>query len=213
MKSLKPTNSSYLKLVNQLYKNKPVIIPTDTNYNLACLPDDKIAIDHIFEYKERPKNKPLSLFFLNPKDWKLYGECSDEKLMSLIVDNFWPGPLNIVIKNKTTFSYMLNDSSTISLGSLSNPSWRKFMTELNQPLAITSANISGTADDLLITEKVAHEHMGEKVKYMLKSDIPITSTCSSTIISLENGITILREGDISKEKIQKVLESEGYSID
>ncbi|WP_285023803.1 L-threonylcarbamoyladenylate synthase [Lactococcus garvieae] len=200
-------------LKNSLANHKPVIIPTDTNYNLACFPQDVQGIDAIFSYKERPKNKPLSLFFHNPKDWRKYGEVSDERLMTCLIENFWPGALNIVVKNKTNYSYMLNGSDSIALGCISNPTWRMLVNSLDSPIAITSANISGTADDLLISEDVAVEHMGTKVEYMLKSQTPIQSTKSSTIISIVDGVRVLREGDITREQIQLAISEWGYELE
>ncbi len=202
-------------LVDELKAEYPIIIPTDTNYNLACLPESNKAIDLIFEYKKRAKDKPLSLFFLNPNDWTKYGSTKNNTLMELLVKEFFPGPLNIVVENTTNYSYMLNGNSTIALGCLENPTWRKLMEKLNSPIAITSANISGTADNMLITEDIALEQMGEKVKFMLRSENEVLTTKSSTIVSLleENKVIILREGDISARDIELIVGDRGYLVE
>lgn len=110
---------------------------------------------------------------------------------------------------------MRYDSSTISLGCVQNEVFREFVEYLGGVVAITSANISGTADDLLITEEFADEHMGDKVDYLLKSNVESLATKSSTIIKVNDigTVTILREGDISKKEIQNVLQKEGYVIE
>ncbi len=202
-------------LCNELKQDRPIIIPTDTNYNLACLPTSIEAIDLIFEYKKRIKDKPLSLFFLNPNDWTKYGEVDNPQLMNHLVKTFLPGALNIVVRNKTQYNYMLNDSNSIALGCLKNPAWRAFMKLLNSPIAITSANISGTADDLLITENIAVTQMGNKVNYMLRSNTTIETTKSSTIISLleSDKIIVLREGDITLEQLKIAVSDWGYSVE
>lgn len=212
---LEYSKKSVQTICEELKSENPIIIPTDTNYNLACLPESEQAIGLIFKYKERAKDKPLSLFFLNPNDWGKYGYTKNKELMNQLVKTFWPGALNIVVENKTNYNYILNNSKTISLGCIKNPVWRGFMRQLNSPIAITSANISGTADNLLITEEIAVSQMGTKVNFMLRNTSDLTTTKSSTIISLaeENKIKLIREGDITKEQINLAIIELGYTIE
>ena len=60
-------NANWNELINHMKEGNPIIIPSDTNYTLACFPDSIEAIDKIFLYKKRKKDKPLSLFFLGSK--------------------------------------------------------------------------------------------------------------------------------------------------
>ena len=215
MQVITGNNTNLKNLVLHMKKGNPIIIPTDTNYNLACFPDSIEAIDKIFLYKKRKKDKPLSLFFLDPSDWEKYGYAENKDLMNLIVKKFWPGPLNIVLKKKiSNYDYMLNNSDTISLGCVNNPSWRNFMKNLDgSAIGITSSNISGMADDTLVTKEIALDHMKNKIQYFIESKDPIKTTKSSTIIAIENdGIKILRDGDISTEVLTEFLHKEGYSV-
>lgn len=216
MKIITKLENDITNILEHMRENHPIIIPTDTNYNLACIPDSKEAIDKIFIYKQRPKNKPLSLFFLEPEDWKKYGTCRNEKLMKLLITEFWPGPLNIVIDKKDTkYDYMLNNADTIALGCISNPTWRKFMGYMGgKPIAITSANISGTVDDMLVTKDIAVSQLGNCVDYFLESEQPINTSKSSTIVLLKKkGIKILREGDIDRGILMSTLCEEGYEVE
>lgn len=215
MQVITDNNANYKDIIVHMKKGNPIIVPTDTNYNLACFPDSIEAINKIFLYKKRKKDKPLSLFFLNPNDWEKYGYADNKDLMHLLVKKFWPGPLNIVLKKKNSgYDYMLNSSDTISLGCISNPSWRNFMKNLDgNAIGITSSNISGMADDTLVTKEIALNHMKNKVKYLIESNNPINTTKSSTIIAIKtDGIKILREGDISSEILTEFLKKEGYFI-
>lgn len=203
------------KVVQCMEAGNPVIIPTDTNYNLACFPESSEAIDKIFYYKKRPKNKPLSLFFLKPEDWRKYGFCENDEVMQLLIEKFWPGPLNIIVNKKdSSYDYMLNGMDSIALGCISNPTWRTFMQALRRPVAITSANISGTVDDMLVTEEIAIEQMGTSVEYFIKSQKPITASKSSTIVIVtKKGVKILREGDIDRETLNRALIERGYCVE
>lgn len=105
---------------------------------------------------------------------------------------------------------MLNNSDSIAIGCVQNKTMRRFISYINSPIAITSANISGTADDILITENEAIKHMGENVRYMLRSqnktNYKTNYKTSSTIIKVtDNKIELLREGDIKFEEIKERL--------
>ncbi|CAG8998772.1 MAG: Threonylcarbamoyl-AMP synthase [Candidatus Celerinatantimonas neptuna] len=202
-------------LLQHLYNDNPIIIPTDTNYNLACIPTSKIAIDKIFKFKERKKDKPLSLFFLDPSNWYLYGKATDKKVMNILVNSFWPGPLNIILdKIDNRFDYMLNNSMTISLGCIKNDTWRKLLSLTKiDAIAITSANISGTVDNKLVTEDIAFNHMENKVEYLISSNKKPNTSKSSTIIRvIKNGVKIVRLGDITKEDLERALIKDGYHV-
>lgn len=43
----------------------------------------------------------------NPNDWEKYGKTSQTNLMKLLVDEFWPGALNIVVENISPFHYAI----------------------------------------------------------------------------------------------------------
>jgi len=203
------------RVLDFLHAGNPIIIPTDTNYNLACLPTNNAAIDKIFAYKKRKKDKPLSLFFLTPEDWARYGVSSNNTVMDILVKNFWPGPLNIVLNRiNNEFDYMLNGYNSISLGCIANKTWRNILKSMSGgPIAITSANISGMVDEGLVTKEIAIEHMGNKVKYMVQSENDIASSKSSTIVRVkEDGVLILREGDIGTKELESVLCSKGFNV-
>lgn len=55
MKILELNQENLEILKSKLNAGYPIIVPTDTNYNLCCLPDNRMAINRIFEYKIRPK--------------------------------------------------------------------------------------------------------------------------------------------------------------
>lgn len=193
----------------------PIVVPTDTNYNLACLPESIEAIDKIYTFKERKRDKPLSLFFLHKEDWKKYGYVENKEFMNILIEKYWPGPLNIVVSKKSKkFDYMLNGSESIALGCIRNKAWRKLLECLGKSaIALTSANISGTVLDEIVTKEVVLEQMGEKIAYMIESEEPIEATKSSTIVSIEQyGVQILRDGDISQEELKEVLIREGFYV-
>lgn len=200
----------YETIYMALKRGEPVILPTDTNYNLACDPKSKQAIDLIFQLKQRKKEKPLSLFFLEPNDWQYYGKPENQRFMELLIQSFWPGPLNIVVpKRNNQYDDMLNGGETIALGCIRNKTWRDFMQYLNgEPIALTSANVSGYEIEM-VTKEIAMEQMGNQVSEFLLSEETVKTSKSSTIVSIEaEGVRMLRQGDITDEMIKEVIQED-----
>lgn len=215
MKVIKNIENYAIEILKHMEQGNPIVVPTDTNYNLACIPDSVKAIDKVYSYKEREKDKPLSLFFLQREDWKRYGKVQNNRIMNILVKQYWPGPLNIVMsKLSNNFDYMLNDNNSIALGCIRNKTWRKFLKCIGKPaVALTSANISGTISDEIVTKEIALKQMGNRVSYMIESEDSMDATRSSSIIMIEkHGIQILRDGDISKEELSEVLTREGFYV-
>lgn len=204
-KILEPTDENFMIAADCVKCGGVIITPSDTNIALTLNPWIDSAIKRTFEIKGRPATSPLTLFIDNPDEWCEYANTFDKELVKELVHAFWPGPLNIILEKKDTVSdVMVCYGSTVSIGCLSNPVWRGFMHQLRMPVAMTSANLSGKADGILVDLELALEQVGDKVDYILKGDSNGT-TCSSTIIDLSREPRLLRVGDISKEEIEAVI--------
>lgn len=214
MKKLKISTEVLKAVKNDFEKGYPVAIPTDTNYNFLCDPCNEEAIKRVFEYKKREFNKPLSLFVYDPQEIYKYAKDYDYNLVKTIIDNFLPGPLNIILnKDANEFDKMLNGSDSISFGSIKNHNWRKIVEYLDTPVAITSANISGTADNTLVDEKMLINQMDEKLEYYIE-DVEKENTKSSTIIKIENKkIVLIREGEVLIKHILNKLKEIGVDYE
>ncbi|MCL1702972.1 L-threonylcarbamoyladenylate synthase [Lysinibacillus sp. Bpr_S20] len=202
---LEPTEENFAIAANCVKNGGVIVSPSDTNLALTLDPWNEDAINRAFAVKNRPANSALTLFFLEPNDWKKYGEAVDEEIVQSLVDAFWPGPLNLILKKKDTVpDRMVCGGETVALGCLSNPVWRGFMGKLNKPVTMTSANLSGQADGVLVDLNLALNQVGQNVDYILKGEAQNT-TKSSTIIDLTGTPYITRLGDITAEQINAVI--------
>lgn len=204
-KILEPTEENFKRAAKCIKEGGIVITPSDTNLALTLNPWIESAIERAFAIKNRPATSPLTLFVLEPKEWIKYGEVDDMKIVQALTDAFWPGPLNIIVKKKNTVpNRMLCGGDTISISCLSNPIWRGLMKEINMPVSMTSANLSGQADGVLVDFDLAFNQVGDKVDYIFNGKT-IGTTKSSTIISLVHEPVITRLGDILPEDIEKII--------
>lgn len=203
----KISHLSIIQAKNVLKNDGVIILPTDTNYNLVCDPWSKIAVSRIFKIKERLQNNPLSLFFQNPADWAKYGLTQNKNAVSKVIDYFWPGPLNIVLRKTALVpNHILNGGDTVALGCIANPVWQKVVSFYGYPVALTSANKSGAANNILVTKEIAFEQVGKEVDLFFIGAPLKNTTKSSTIIDFTgSSFKVLRNGDITPKQIGEVI--------
>lgn len=186
------------------------VVPSDTNMALTVAPDRGEAIDRVYEIKDRPGHKPLTLFVRDPADWRRFGSHDNPELVDRLAEQFWPGPLNLVLeRDAPELDEQCAMDGTVSVGCLANPVWREFADAVGGPVAMTSANVSGTVpDDTLVTPEMARDHLGDGVDYLLGGQ-PDGTTRASTILSLAAGAdgeaTVLRQGDVTDAAIERAV--------
>lgn len=190
-----PTLSNIEKAAAIIREGGLVVCPSDTNLAITIDPWNARAVLRVFEVKRRPATSPLTLFIGEPEEWRIYGVHEDPDRVDTLIKAFWPGPLNIVVKisAKAPLPILLG-SSTISIGCLSNPVPRNLIKEVGHPVAMTSANLSGQASNGLVDVKLAQNQIGGDVDAILDGGA-MDTTLSSTIVSLVDGMKILRQGD------------------
>ena len=203
---LTPTEAHVERVAASVREGGVVVAPSDTNMALTVDPDYPSAIDRVYDLKERPEHKPLTLFVREPTDWRRFASHPDPALVDALAEAFWPGPLNLVLdRDAPDLDDRCAKSGTVSVGCLSNPVWRDLAGRVGGPLAMTSANRSGTVpDDRLVDVDLAMAHVGEGADYVLGGE-PEGTTRASTILSLAAGEpgqgTVLRRGDLTTDAL------------
>lgn len=203
-----PNEKNIYQASERIKSGGVVVCPTDCNLGLAVDPNNSLAIKKVFEIKDRPANKPLTLFINNKEEWKNYCNYTEEQeqMVQKLAQQFWPGPLNIVLEKKNTVNTeVVCGNETVAVSYMKNDTLNKLIKYFGSPIAMTSANISGTADDTLVDVEMASRQIGHKVDAILDGGAQNT-TKSSTIVDITNGFRLLREGDITLKDIEASLE-------
>lgn len=201
MNLLTPTPENLKRAADCVTNGGIIVAPSDTNLALTLDPWNGKAIERAFSIKNRPGSSPLTLFISDPEDWHLYADAPNLLLVSKLINAFWPGPLNVILPRRPSVpERLVCGGDTVAIGCLAHPVWRAFMNYRKRPVAMTSANLSGQADGVLVDLRLASEQIGDKVDFLLKAEVEGT-TRSSTIIDLTAEPAITRLGDISAADI------------
>ena len=167
------------EVVELLKQDEVVAFPTETVFGLGVKFGNLSALEKIYEIKHRSHSKAVSLMIYDSQDIEKYAVLKKKSILS---DDFTAG------------------LETIGIRIPDDP----FVLELLKrvgPMLVTSANISGQ-ETLLNDLDVYHEFNG-KLKMIVKGKCQ--NSLASTVVKIDDDVTILRQGCISEEKIREVL--------
>jgi len=178
-----------------------IAYPTDTVYGLGCNPFDADAVDRLVKAKERVKGS-LPILVSSLKDAERLGEISC--LAATLANRFWPGPLTLVVRPRSNFpARITGDSLLVGLRIPNYETTSRLITECGGALIGTSANISGRPS-LRTAEEVLRELEG-RVDLVVDGGPTSLGRESTVVRVLEDEITVLRDGAISRDDILKTL--------
>ncbi|HJD63710.1 MAG TPA: threonylcarbamoyl-AMP synthase [Rickettsia endosymbiont of Sericostoma sp.] len=214
-----PTKLSYVaSLLDQAAKfiksGNIVAFPTETVYGLGADASNEQACQKIFKVKKRPSINPLIVHVATMSQAKTIGEFNADALK--LSEVFWPGPLSIVVPLKSEANIsksVLAGLTTVALRIPSHNIALELIRKSDTPIAAPSANPSGYISATTL-DHVKEHFSGEKDVFILEdnsSDYKCQYGIESTIVdSTTNNLTILRDGFITLEALEKVL---GKKID
>lgn len=191
----------------ELKKNNVVAIPTETVYGLAARIDSDEAIEKIFSTKQRPFFDPLIVHVHDVTQAQgLVGEWP--KAASILAQNFWPGPLTLVLKkNKQVSDLITSGLATVGLRMPRHPLTLELLRDLKVPLAAPSANRFGK------TSPTQAEHVKKELPGVFVLDggdcevgIESTIVLVESVNSVTVNLKLLRPGMIHSDVISEALQ-------
>lgn len=203
MAILEPNRDNLTSAVNLLKNGELVAFPTETVYGLGADGFNKNAVAKIFEVKKRPTFNPLILHVSSLKMLNTVASYTSDKIQ-LLVDNFWPGPLTLILKKKEIVPYIVTSGlETVAIRMPKNDIALDLINKLGRPIAAPSANSFSKLSPT--SAEHVEKQLGDKVNIILdggKCDVGV----ESTIIEVnEETQTLLRPGGIPKEDIEKLI--------
>ena len=209
LNKIKKSSNDTIQLASRSLQNGEVIVmPTDTVYGLAALAEDESAVKKIFKIKNRPKTMPLIIFVRSLEEAKKIAEFNE--LDIILAKNFWPGPLTLILnKRKKTIYNGDKRLSRIGIRIPRNKAMLSLLNNIKKPLATTSANLHKEKNERDI--KNLKILSSKDLKTVIFSNEKMTFKESTLVATYDNEFKILRNGQLNKSHIRKVIRSHGYS--
>ena len=193
-----------LEISTALREGKLVVFPTDTVYGIGTNAYDNDACERIYEVKERPKNKPLTVLI---SDINMLKEIVDyiTPIEQKLIDDFWPESLTIKFKKKKGVlpNVVSAGDEYVRVRLINEGLLYKLIKTSGVPIVAPSANLSGNPTGTKI-ENIINE-LGGKVDYILDCG-DIENDAVSTIVQVvDEKVFVIREGKIKKEELVKIV--------
>ncbi len=181
-----------------LRDGKLVAFPTETVYGLGANADDTGAIARLYEVKQRPKEKQLSLLIYSLEGVELWVQIIPPNA-KLLMDEFWPGPLTIILPGI--------GGSEVGLRFPDSKVAQDIVRLAGVPVAATSANVSGMAPPISAEQVIGG--LGGRIELVLDGGTTLLQAPSTVVrVTSTDVVEVIRVGVISRKKVYDCLKQE-----
>ena len=185
-----------------------VALPTDTYYGLGVDPFNEAAVDRLIHLKGRGDGKPILVLIGSLEQLSLVVR-EITPVGQILIEKFWPGTLTILFPAKPELPRNLTAGTGLVGVRLSAYAPLNRLLRLVGPLTGTSANRSGfpPAD----TAQLVELESGIKVDVVVDAG-PTAGGLPSTVVNAQSPVRIIREGAVTRQEIQDVLQTLGIAL-
>lgn len=187
------------KAVNAIEKGALAVLPTDTVYGVGTGAFCEESILKIYQLKQRPTDTPFQILTGSVEQAREVA-CFSEQAEKC-AHHFWPGALTMIMPPKEKGRALTRGFEGLGIRVPKNDFLVKLLNRLAGPMACTSANVHG--QPTLLDEKNILETFNGKVDFIFLGGT--LSPVASSVINLMGTPTLIREGGISREKLEQVL--------
>lgn len=184
-------------IIESLKNNALIVSPSDTIYGLIGLPNITV-INKIINFKNRPIDKPISLFFKNIEQAQKYAQITP-KVKNFISSKI-PGKYTFILKansfakTKLPTPSIISKQGTIGIRIIKCNIINAILEKIESPLTATSANIAGHkgfCDSKDLINNIPTNNLKNADIILDYGQIPgcnKTNPHASTIIDLSRGV-------------------------
>ena len=185
-----------------LRSGKLVAVPTETVYGLAGDATNEKAVAEIFTVKERPYFDPLILHLPDHSWIERLTALNAEHigLVNALVQNFWPGPLTLLLPKSSRVSDLVTASlPTVAIRMPANATLQAILGRAGIPVAAPSANRFGRVSPT--TAQHVLEELGTRIP-LIVDDGPTQVGVESTIVEPRGDRLLLhRPGPVTEKML------------
>jgi len=179
-----------------------VAFPTDTVYGIGSLAFDEKAVQSIYEAKGRSEEKAIPVLLRGTAELDQVSH-SLPRMARLLAEQFWPGPLTLVVPKVPRLPSAVSASDTVGVRVPDHPVALALL-KRSGPLAVTSANLSGRPSPC--TAQDVSQQLDGRVALILDGGRTPGGIPSTVLDCTRAEPRILRAGPITLEEIRAVLQ-------
>lgn len=190
--TIRERSHDFIEAVKVLHGGGVVAYPTETCYGLAADIFQKKALDHLYDLKKMPLDKPVSILVRDLEEAQRYGIFSPRAVQLAL--QYWPGPLTLVVPRTPALPKIVNPGhATVGFRVSSNKKTRTLLEAFEGPLTTTSANIHGQLQAYSVQELLKQ---GLLPGFILEGGRIAQNPPSTILEVIEGKLRVLRQGSI-----------------
>lgn len=176
-------------ILEALEKDSVLILPTDTVYAFVCSALSPKAIEKIYEIKNLPENKPLSLLCADVAMASRYAQGISNTVFRFM-KKVTPGPFTFIFRaNRNMDRRAAGKRKEVGIRIVDHVLIQEILARRNEPLVSTSV----PWEEEFIDPEALEESYGKRVAAVV--DAGIRENTPSTILDCSTGeISLIREG-------------------
>ena len=175
------------EIITRLNQGEVGVLPSDSVYGLMCLARNPEAVDRLYRLKQR-ENKPGTLIGASSEQFFELGLSHDQLKMA---EQYWPGPVSVVVPAGTTLSYLHLGSESLAVRVPAEPGLNEILKHTGV-LQTSSANL--TNQPVANTVDEARNYFGDNVDFYVDGG-DLSGRQATTILQItDGGVKVLRQG-------------------
>ncbi len=187
------------KAVDAIREGELVIYPTETVYGLAADATSDEAVRQVFEAKQRPEDRPISMAVDSLSMAYQVGKISERE--ADVIQAFLPGPVTLLVDSRPLISdVLIPESGKVGIRIPDHPAALELVRSLGFPITSTSANLSGNPPPRRPGEAV--NQLGDDVESVMDAG-EAPGGRPSTVVDVSEGVEVIREGPVTRSEIEK----------
>ncbi len=185
-----------------------VAVPTETYYGLGVNPFDAHAVDRLLRVKGRVDGKPI-LVVIGQRTQLFSVVLTISPAAAMMMEAFWPGPLTILFAaHPSLLPTLTAGTGTIGVR-LSSCGPLAALLEHVGPLTGTSANRAGCAP--VQTAHEVQQSLGQDIDLIVDAGTT-PGGLPSTVVDARETVRLIREGAVTRQMLENVLQTRGMSL-
>jgi L-threonylcarbamoyladenylate synthase len=188
------------KAVETLKQGGIILAPTDTVWGLMCDFANEEAVSSIYAIKKSPL-KPLAIL---ADSIDMVDTLKVEMSINarIIAEAYWPGPLTLIFKSEYEgIGHIAGENNSVGIRVPDNEELREMIKWFGQPVAATSANISGQGQPHIFED--IPDEITTSADFICRFPAESTGMASTVVDCTGEIFKIIREGEISMDKLQE----------
>jgi tRNA threonylcarbamoyl adenosine modification protein (Sua5/YciO/YrdC/YwlC family) len=187
--------------VHALGRGRLVVLPTDTVYGIGADAFAPAAVGALLAAKGRGRQMPPPV--LVPDVRTVDGLCEDvPDDARRLMEAFWPGALTVICRAQPSLAWDLGDTrGTVAVRMPDHPAALALLRRTG-PLAVSSANLTGSPAALTAAE--AQAQLGASVDVYLDGGVAPGGVASTIVDATTDRLRVVRLGALAVDELSAV---------